>query len=224
MPERDKRRGGSSMEEVFEQLEELEATVDTEVERKEVEDVRQTLEGLPGRDFLGEQIERYTTRDVAESFVGSIIFSLPLLVEDGVFDIAEHFLSATVGGVPLWLAAHVGFLVVMIWGLLYWADFREIRDSAPLFGLIPRRLIGVLAISLFAAGLTMTMWGRVDWADPAVAFSRITVVWSAGAFGAVLGDILPGESAGTEIGDIPGQIGETVSDVGDVVTPDRTGK
>lgn len=205
----------SSMDEVLEQLQELEETVDSEAERKEVADVRDALEALPGGHFLNETIERYTTRDVAESFVGSILISLPLLVEDGVFDIADHFLSASIGGIPVWLGANVAFIVLMTWGLLYWADFRQIHNRAPFLGLIPRRLVAVLFISFFSASLTMTLWGRVDWGDPAVAFARISVIWAAAAFGAVLGDILPGESEGTEIGEIPATIGDTVGEVTD---------
>ena len=197
-----------TMDDLFDQLEELEQTVDTKEELKEVHDVRKTIEELPGGSLLGTRIERYTTRDVAESFVGSILISLPLLVEDGVYDIAEHFLAHTLWGVPVWLVANVSFIVLLTWGLLYWADFRDIPISNPFFGVIPRRLVGVLAISLFTATMTMTIWGRVgNWEDPAVAFARISVIWAAAAFGAALGDILPGEGSGTELSDVSGELG-----------------
>ena len=200
-----------AIDEVLEQLDELEETVDTEAELEEVADVRQAIERLPGGAFVGERIERYTTRDVAESFVGSILISLPLLVEDGVFDIADHFLAHTIAGVPVWLVANVAFVVALTWGLLYWADFRDVRNTRPVLGVVPRRLVGVLAISLFTATLTMTLWGRVDdWADPMVAFARISVIWAAAAFGAAIGDILPGESRGTDLGDIPGGVGDAL--------------
>ena len=202
-----------TMDDLFEQLEELEQTVDTKEELKEVNDVRQTLERLPGSSLLGTRIERYTTRDVAESFVGSILISLPLLVEDGVYDIADHFLAHTVAGIPIWLVGNVAFIVVLTWGLLYWADFRDIPISNPFLGVVPRRLVGVLAISLFTATMTMTMWGRVgNWEDPAVAFARISVIWTAAAFGAALGDILPGEGSGTSLSDVSGEVGPFSSD------------
>jgi len=46
------------------------------------------------------------------------------------------------------------------------------------------------------------MWGRVgNWQEPVVAVARISVVWTVASFGASLGDILPGESSGTDIND-----------------------
>lgn len=201
----------TTMDDVYEQLAELEETVDTKEELQEVHDVRLAIERLPGGAYVGTKIDRYTTRDVAEGFVGSIIISLPLLVEDGVYDIADHFLAPTVLGVPLWLVANGLFIVLMTWGLLYWADFRQLADENPFFGIVPRRLVGVLLISLFTASLTMTLWGRVDgWTNPDVAFARVSVIWTASAFGAAVGDLLPGESKGTDLGEIPGEVGDTL--------------
>lgn len=194
-----------TMEEVFTQLEELEETVDSPEERKDVRDVRQALERFPGSQFVTARIDQYTNRDVAEGFVGSVLVSLPLLVEDGVFAIADHFITTTVAGSPVWLIVNVAFVVVLTWGLLYWTEFRELRDRNPIGGLVPRRLVGVLLISLSTVTLMMTMWGRVGgWTDPAVAVARISVVWTAAAFGAGLGDILPGPSSGTDLGDVLG--------------------
>ena len=204
--------GESSIEEVMEQLDELEQTVDTKEEQKEVEDVRLALERLPGGAFVSERIERYTTRDVAESFVGSILISLPLLVEDGVYEIADHFLAHTILGIPVWLVGNITFIAILTWGLLYWADFRDVRNTRPILGILPRRLVAVLLISLLTATMTMTLWGRVEnWSDPMLAFARISVIWAAAAFGAALGDILPGESRGTDIQDIPGEVSGTLT-------------
>lgn len=196
------RQKEASMDEVMQELDELQSTIETPEQHDEFYDVLDALERLPGGHYVSNRIDRYTTRDVAEGFVGSILISLPLLVEDGVFDIANHFLSNTVAGVPVWLVANVGFVVLMTWGLLYWTDFRELHESNPIFGLVPRRLVGVLIISLITASMMMTMWGRATWDEPAVAFARISVIWTAAAFGAVLGDILPGESSGTELEDV----------------------
>ena len=201
-----------SLDEVFRKIEKLEGTVDSEAEREEVEEVRRTLERVPGGQFVRSRIDRYTTRDVAEGFVGSILFSLPLLVEDGVFDIADHLLGTTVGPVPVWLVVNIVFIAVMTWGLLYWTEFREVRDPNPWFGVIPRRVVGVLVISLLTATLTMTMWGRLGgWENPAVAVARVSVVWAAAALGAVLGDILPGESSGTDLDDVSGEVRERIA-------------
>ena len=70
---------------ILEQLDELEAFVSSSEERKEVRRTKRMLKRVPG----SKRIKKYTSRDVAEGFVGGIIFSLPLLVEDGVFEIAE---------------------------------------------------------------------------------------------------------------------------------------
>jgi len=192
-----------SIDKVFEELDNLEEAVDTREERREVDDVRQTLEKIPSRHFVSEQIEHYTIRDVAEGFIGSALFSLPLLVEDGVFDVADHLVSVTVFGLPVWLLGNVGFILAMTWGLLYWTDFKDVRIRDPLGGFLPRRVLGVLLVSLFTATVTMTMWGRVGgWSDTALAFARITVIWTGAAFGAALSDILSGPSSGTTLGEI----------------------
>lgn len=177
-------------------LKELEETVDHPQERREVRRTIGLVDRLPP-STVRERIRKYTRRDIAESFVGSILISLPLLVEDGVFDIADHLVST-----PIFFALNVAFIVVMTTGLLYYADFRDVGIHRPFLGVIPRRLTAVLIISLFTATFTMTLWGRVDgWADPAVAVARISVIWAAAAFGAALGDILPGESTGADIAD-----------------------
>ncbi len=199
----------TGMEDVLQQLDELEDTVDSAEEQKELNDVRIALERLP--DTVSKRIEKYTTRDIAEGFVGSIIISLPLLVEDGVYDIGAHFVENTVMGVPVWLVGNITFIVVMTWALLYWADFRDVAEPNPFFGTIPRRLVGVLLISLFTSSLLMTLWGRVEgWEDPLVAFARISVIWTAAAFGAVIGDILPGQSSGTELREVSKEVNETL--------------
>jgi uncharacterized membrane protein len=191
------------IDEVFEELDDLKEVVDTPEEREEVDDVRRTLEKVPSRHFVGDRIEHYTVRDVAEGFIGSILFSLPLLVEDGVFDVADHLVSATVFGLPVWLLGNAAFILAMTWGLLYWTDFKDVKVRDPIGGFLPRRVLGVLLISLSTATVTMTMWGRVGgWSDPALAFARVTVIWTGAAFGAALSDILSGPSSGTTVGDI----------------------
>lgn len=201
----------TNLDDVMKELRDLEEAVDTDEERKEVNDVKLAVERLPGGEFVERRIEKYTTRDVAESFVGSILISLPLLVEDGVFEIGDHFVANSVMGVPIWLVANVLFVSVMSWALLYWADFRQISDSHPVFGIIPRRVIGVLLISFLTSALLMTMWGRVEgWTEPVVALARISVVWTAAAFGAALGDILPGQSDGLDINDLPEELVDSV--------------
>jgi uncharacterized membrane protein len=196
-------------ERILAHLEELEETVDASHERREVRQAIQLVDRLP-TSTVGEQIRKFTRRDITETFVGSVLILLPLLVEDGVFDIAGHFLTT-----PVFFGLNAAFVVGMTTGLLYYAEFRTVSVHRPIFGVIPRRLTAVLVISLLTAAFMMTLWGRVDgWSDPVVAASRISVVWTAAAFGGALGDILPGESSGTDINDELDAIGERLG-IGD---------
>ncbi len=189
-------------------LDSLENTVDDPHEREKVRQTISLVERMPGSEAFTKRITKYTTRDIAESVVGGILLSLPLLVEDGVFDIAEWFAGTVIVGVPVFLVANVLFVLVMTWGLLYYADFRDLQDANPILGVLPRRLVAVLLISLAVSVGTMVLWGRTFEGDPTAveAIGRVTVIWAAAAFGAALGDILPGESTGQDVSE---RIGES---------------
>jgi uncharacterized membrane protein len=185
------------VEDVVDQLAELEETMRTSEQRAELRQTRRMLEQLPG----GEQISKFTSRDMGEAFVGSIIFALPLLVEDGVFVIADHFLDVLVAGIPVALVANAVFVVGLTAGLIYGVDVREVRITDPILGVLPRRLVGVLLVSFLTSAALMFLWGRLFLDDPTQfeAVARVTVVWAAAALGASLGDILPGESKGYDL-------------------------
>ncbi|WP_418280714.1 DUF2391 family protein [Halorubrum sp. DTA98] len=202
------------IDDLLDKLDTLERTVDHPREREKVRQTISLVERMPGSEAFTKRISKYTGRDVAESFVGGIVLSLPLLVEDGVFDIAEFFVSTTVGPVPVFLVANVTFVVVMTFGLLYHADFRDVRVENPIFGVVPHRFVAVLIISFTVAFSTMFLWGRLHEGDPssAEALGRVSVIWAAAAFGAALGDILPGESEGRELGDRLGDLGDSFRD------------
>lgn len=160
-------------------------------------------------DGFGDRIQKYTSRDIAEAFVGSIFFAIPFLVEDGVFEIATYFLSVRIAGLPVAFLLNTAFVLLMILALVYWAGPQDVRIHRPLFGIIPRRLVGIAIVSFLTAAALMTLWGRVDgWADPVVALARISVVWTVASFGASLGDILPGESSGADINDDLAALGD----------------
>lgn len=189
------------IDDLLSKLEVLHETVDTDKERKKVEDTISLAQRLPGSGMVTRTVKKYTTRDIAEGFVGGIIFMLPLLVEDGVFDIAAWFAAFTVGPIPIFLTLNVLFIVVIVTGLLYYTDFREVQVTRPIFGIIPRRLVGILGISFAIAASMMYLWGRLHEGDPTTVeqAGRIAVLWTASAIGATLGDILPGESSGDDI-------------------------
>lgn len=191
------------IEDVLAKVEKLESMVDEPEEKATAQKLKDLVQGLPVSKVFGRTIARYTTRDVGEAFIGSIIIALPLLVEDGVLDIADHFLAVRVGGFPIFLGLNFLFMLALTAAILYGSGIQKVQVMRPIFGLIPRRYLGIIVISFITATLTMTLWGRVDnWEDPAVALARICVVWTAGAFGAALGDILPGPSQGKDINEL----------------------
>ena len=192
--------GEIDVSEVIEQLENLESEVSRADEQAEVRRIRRMLERVPGN----EQISKYTPRDMGEAFIGGLVFSLPLLVEDGVFEIAEWFVATTVGPIPVYFALNAVLIVTITAGLLYAVDFREVKVNKPLFGFLPRRLLGVLVISFVCAFGMMFLWGRLHEGDPTTLESvgRATVIWASAALGAVLADILPGESKGDDISEL----------------------
>lgn len=199
---------GALVEAVLERFDTLEASVTDEPTRAVVRDLRvRTRAAALGGDG-DDPIRRYTTRDVAEAFVGSVLFAVPLLVEDGVFEVAAVLLGGGPGGVPLALLVNTGLVLLTIATVVYWVGPRRVRPVRPLFGVVPRRLVGIAAVSFLTAGALLTLWGRVDgWADPGVVLARTSVVWTVAALGASLGDVLPGESSGPDISGAGGGVG-----------------
>ncbi len=197
MPDDRPSDGDTRVNEVLDELNELKQTVDSTEERRRVKEVIGMVETMS----FSKVIEKYTTRDMAQTFVGGILLSLPLLVEDGVFEIAKWFLETTVAGIPVLLSLNILFILVLTYGLIYWADIRQVR-MRKIFGIFPRRLVGVVFISFFTAAFLLVLWGRHLADDPGSnleIFARVTVIWAAAAFGGALGDILPGEGSGEDI-------------------------
>lgn len=195
------------VEHVLAELDVLESQIVDSEKRAKVQRVRRMVERVPGSN----QIQKYTTRDMGEAFIGGLVFSLPLLVEDGVFEIAEWFAAYTIGPVPIFFTINILIIFGITAGLLYAIDFREVQISNPILGLVPRRLIGILVISFICAAGMMFLWGRLHEGDPTTleSIGRATVIWASAALGAVLADILPGESKGEDIGELIDEIGDS---------------
>ena len=115
----------ADIEDVVRHLERLSETVDDEEECKEVRRAIGMAEGLP----FAAAIEKYTTRDIAQAFVGSIVFSMPFLVEDGVYVIARHFLQD-----PVFLVGNVFFVVVVASGPLSGPTYATSGSTDPCLG------------------------------------------------------------------------------------------
>ncbi|WP_242695409.1 DUF2391 domain-containing protein [Halomontanus rarus] len=177
-----------TIDDVLDHLESLEETVDAPAEQEEVRKAMRLVHRLSHDGVFGSVITRFTRKDKAEAFVGSVVIGLPMLVEDGVLDIGA-FLSTN----PLYFLGNLVFATLLVVGILYVAKFQEVQIHNPYFGLLPRRPVWVLSIAFVTAAVLMTMWGRVSWAEPWLHLCQVSVVFTGMAIGASLGDILPGE-------------------------------
>lgn len=170
----------------LDELEELEEFVDTAEEREQVREAMRAVRRVRPRPF-GRLRDGFGLRDAGEALVGSVIFGIPMVVEEGTLEVGAY-----IAGRPASVALTALLGLAFVLGILRAVEFAQVEDDL-LFGLVPARLLGILAISGGAAVLLMTVWGRVDWTTPAVAASQTLVTAIVMAVGASLGDILPGE-------------------------------
>lgn len=185
---------------VMDELEDFEGKVSDDDEKSEVRRIRDMLEQVPSSD----EITKYTLEDIGEAFVGALVFSLPFLVEGGVFEVADWFSEGFVGPIPLFFIVNLVITVFLTAGLLYAVDIREVKVYNSILGFIPRRLAGHLLTALVCSVFMMVLWGRLYEGDPSTFESvcRVTIVWTPAAMGAVLADVVPGESQGEDISEI----------------------
>lgn len=186
------------LDDLFAELEALEDEVMDPEARERLEEAIEAAEEVQAevevlqtnrrKATFGRIIRGFDRHDVAEAFLGALLFGIPMSVEGGTNEVGE-FVAAH----PVFLLLTVAATVVLVVSILYVAKFQEVRVTNPILGFIPRRLVGVLAIALGTATGLLTVWGRVDWAaDPWLALSTVSVAFVPMAIGAALGDILPG--------------------------------
>lgn len=168
----------------MEELEELEELVDSPEEREQVREAMRTLRRTRPRPF-GRLRSAFGLRDVGEALVGSVLFGIPMVVEDGTLDAGAHIATR-----PLALVFTAVVGVGLVVGILRAVEFEKVQADL-LFGVIPVRLLGLLGVAAVSAFLLLTVWGRVDWAEPQVAGGQTLVTALVMAVGASLGDILP---------------------------------
>jgi len=180
--------GRPDMGDLFDQLEELEETVDTPEEQEQVrETMRVALKASQAGGTFGRVIKGFGRDDLAEAPLGSVPFGIPMAVEGGTQEVGEFLV-----GRPIYFAGTGLFAVGITISILYVADFQDVRITYRIFGLIPRRLVGVLGVSFLAALVMLTAWGRISWETPWLALANIVVAFVPMSIGAALGDILPG--------------------------------
>ena len=176
------------LQRLLEEFDALAETVDSPEEKERVRAARNAaVLAADDDDVFGQVIEGYDRADLAEAFLGSLLFGFPMFVEGGTNDIGA-FLAAN----PIWLVGTVVGAVGLIIGVLYVAEIQDVRVSKPILGIVPRRLVGVLGTSFGTALVMMTAWGRVGWSEPLLAFATVVVAFVPMSVGAALGDILPG--------------------------------
>ncbi|UIP00551.1 DUF2391 family protein [Halobaculum sp. CBA1158] len=181
--------GVSTVEDLIEDLETLEESVDDADERRKVRDAMRTARDLstPHSGVFGRVVRGFDRGDLAEALVGSVLFGIPMLVEGGTTEVGAFIATR-----PASLAGTAAFAVALTVGILYVAEFQDVRVQNPILGVVPRRPVGVLGVAVLTAVVGLTAWGRVDWAEPTVALGSVLVATVPMAVGAALGDLLPG--------------------------------
>jgi len=177
------------MQRLLAEFDALAKTVDTPEERDQVRAARNAavVAAQDDDEIFGQVIKGYDRADLAEAFLGSLLFGIPMFVEGGTNEVGA-FLAAH----PISLVGTVVGAVGLIVGILYVADIQDVRVYKPILGIVPRRLAGTIGVSFGTALVMMTAWGRVAWADPLLAFATVVAAFVPMSIGAALGDILPG--------------------------------
>lgn len=172
------------IDDVFDELETLEDLVDSEAEQQQVRETMAALRRSRNRP-LARLRSGFDSRDVGEALVGSFIFGIPMVVEEGTLEVGSHIARS-----PLLFGPTVLFGFVTVYGILHAAEFEKVEEDL-IADTIPLRILTIPLIALLMALLLMTIWGRVNWGTPTVALGQVTVTAIVMAVGASLGDILP---------------------------------
>jgi uncharacterized membrane protein len=175
----------ANMEDVIDELEDLEEMVEEEEKREKVRETMAAAEEARDPGLVGRFHRGFGLRDAGEAVIGGFVFGVPLIVEDGTYEVGRFIARQ-----PAYLAFTALFGLAMILGILFAGDFEDVNEDRVL-GVVPLRLVGILAISgALAIGLP-TIWGQIEWDQPMVAAGQATVIAIAMGVGASVGDILP---------------------------------
>lgn len=188
------RMRGRELDQLFDELEALDDAVDEPTAQEHIDAAREAAEAveeevasLDDRGPFGNVIRGYDRSDVTETFLGSILFGIPMAVESGTTEAGEF-----VAGNAAYLLGTVAVTLALVYGVLYVADYQDVRIKNPILGVLPRRFAGVLGIAFLTAVAILTAWGRITWTEPVVALGACVVAFVPMSIGAALGDILPG--------------------------------
>lgn len=176
-----------SMGDLVSELHELADMVDDPDERRQVQEAIEMARDVDEPGVFGRVIKGYDRADAAEAFLGSLLFGIPMFVEGGTEEVGT-VLAAT----PVLMLGTVIGTIATVYGIVFVADIQDVRVTRPVLGIVPRRLLGVLTIAYLTAAVVMTAWGRIDWAEPALAVAQIVTAAVPMAIGGALSDLLPG--------------------------------
>ncbi|MGM0399072.1 MAG: DUF2391 family protein [Halobacteriota archaeon] len=179
--------GEPNVVDLIDDLEAIETSVEDEATRAQVEEAIATARRIGTPPVFGRVIRGFDRADLTEATVGSLLLGIPMFVEGGTNEAGSYIATR-----PLAMLVTIALVIALTVGIIYVADIQDVRVHEPFFGLVPRRLVGVLGASLLTATVMMTVWGRVDWAEPWLAVSQILVAMVPMSIGGALGDILPG--------------------------------
>ena len=173
------------IDDVLTELDELEELVDGEEERRQVRETMRTARKVRPEGIIGRFRTQFGSRDAGEALVGSFVFGLPMIVEDGALDIGRFIAER-----PPVLLLTLLFGGAVVLGILRAAEFERVEEDR-LFGVVPLRPLAIVTIAGGLAVALMTGWGRVSWGEPMVAGGQTLLVAIAMSVGASVGDILP---------------------------------
>ncbi|MFB6141943.1 MAG: DUF2391 domain-containing protein [Halorientalis sp.] len=172
---------------LLDELAAYESGVTDPARRERIRDIIETAEEMEEPAVFGRTVVGFDRSDLAEAFLGSVLFGIPMMVEGGTQEVGQ-FVARHPSSLAGTLLGAIGLTI----GILYVAEIQDVRIRDPILGFIPRRLAAVVGVSFLTAIALSTAWGRVDWSDPWVALSTVVVAFAPMTVGAALGDILPG--------------------------------
>jgi uncharacterized membrane protein len=172
---------------LLDELQALRDIADSTDQEDRLDEVIQTAKSVEEPAVFGRTVIGFDRSDVAEALLGALVFGIPMIVEGGTLEVGTFVASQ-----PLFLVATLLAGLGVVASIIYVADFQDVRVAKWYLGFIPRRFAGVIAVSFLTALVLMTGWGRVDWADPVLAFAQVSVAFVPMGIGAALGDLLPG--------------------------------
>lgn len=180
-------QGPPTLGDLLDELDAYQESLTDPTRRERIQEIIETAVDVEEPAVFGRTVVGFDRADLMEATLGALLFGIPMMVEGGTQDV-----GAFIATHPVYLVGTLVFAVATTVGILYVANFQDVRIHNPIFGFIPRRLVGVIGVSLAVSLVMGTAWGRVDWANPWLAFCTSTVAFVPMVIGAALGDILPG--------------------------------